>query len=450
MARIRKIALVQTVRAELSRQQLGLGTPSLKAYLDLVAPGQFEVEIYLDSDFIENRRWEDASFDMVGVGTASNLYNNAKRIAREVKAARGQEVITLVGGAHISALPESLNPDFDYGVIGEGEQTLHEFLLAHNAGASQEAKLAIPGIIGWQDGAIRRAPKRKLLDSVEHLPSPDRTPNKQYGITPQMILSRGCPFNCDFCTNNLIWERRVRRPSPEKVVREMADLIEAFPDMRVIQILDDVMFFNKTYLSQIIDIARSVSPKVLEIPKYGYSQVNVLTPDFVRTLLEFNVGLVQCGFESGSDRVLGILKSGHATVQQNQRAIDVCTSLGLPIGGNLMLASPDETMEDLQMTLDFVRRNKDSGNEAFFSFTTFTPFPGTRYWDMIRESLGDTADFDWRRLEDLGYSGYRLSFPEASIRDWWASRKERGLIYMGSYGEEDFQDKLESNIQYFV
>lgn len=436
--KIKNIALIQVTRMGVSRPDIGLGAGYLKSYLEHECPGRFNVEIFNSQDYVRNYLHKN-EFDFVGLSTVSHLYDVAIDIAKQVKEVSGGQAVTAVGGAHITALPESLDEAFDWGMVGEGEITFVELIRALDEGVGEDEIAGIHGLIRLVNGELQTAPARALIRDLNTLPFPARDIFQKYHSIPSIISARGCPFQCDFCTNNIMWQRLVRRPEPHRVTDEIQHLVDHVDDVKVLVFRDDILFMNKKYLEAVLDDVKRRAPHLLEIPKVGYSHVHVVDKEFVHMLKELGVKRILCGFESGSERILNILKAGKVTTEQNQRAIDTCHKYGLDIGGNLIVGTPDEEPEDLIATYEFVKRNLESGKVGAFSTSILTPFPGSRYWDIFTKDGFDPKTFDWERLDELGYSTFwEDTNGKGSLEDWWKLRKAKKKAYIGRLPEDEF------------
>ena len=164
--------------------------------------------------------------DLIGLTATSPELANALTIAAELK---GKLSIPIVfGGVHVTIFKEQLlreNPAIDFGVVGEGEETIVELLEA----LDQPQKFpSIQGLIFREKDEIRQNPLRPLIPNLDDLPYPDRSgqapdlyfrnvPSVGYQTTAAFMSSRGCPCHCTYCAIDQIpgW-RRVRYRSAQE------------------------------------------------------------------------------------------------------------------------------------------------------------------------------------------------------------------------------------------
>jgi anaerobic magnesium-protoporphyrin IX monomethyl ester cyclase len=445
IGRIRKIALVQTTHLGTARPEIGLGNGFLRNYLSAYARGEYEVDVFESNDFMDNVLNHAGDYDLVALSTVSYLYDVARRIARDIKDNFGDRVTTIVGGVHPTSAPETMSNDFDYGAVGEGEQTFLELVEALDRGAADEEVLDIPGIVGIRNGKLVKRSPRLFIDDLEKIPFPDREMFNKYRAVPSLITARGCPYKCDFCTNRVIWTRAVRKPRAERVADELADIVAKIDDVRVIVFRDDIVFIKEGYVREVYKVMEEKYPDLLTIPKVGYAHVNTLRPKFARLLLDLGLNKILCGFESASPRILHLLKGGSVTVEQNRKAIGICNDLGLDIAGNFIIGTPDEEEEDVIATYEFIMEHLRSGAVKNISTSILTPFPGERYWDIFMEHEGgDLSMFDWSRLNEGGFSTfYEDRKGQTTVRAWWEERKAGSKIYLGRIPEDRFVDIMQ-------
>ena len=180
------------------------------------------------------RRLESANPDLLVPSALATC--NAYTILRTVSLAKkiDPDIKTVVGGQHFTALAqESLEqyPEIDFIVRGEGELTLLELVSSLDREKSQ---LNIPGLSFRHKNKIVHNPPRPLIKNLDDLPLPGyhfiedhahkyhfrMMANRQDGYA-MVEASRGCPYQCTFCSQWKFWGGHFRVKSPEKVADEM-------------------------------------------------------------------------------------------------------------------------------------------------------------------------------------------------------------------------------------
>ncbi|MDD5492727.1 MAG: cobalamin-dependent protein, partial [bacterium] len=176
--------------------------------------------------------------DIVGITSVTSNFMLARQIAIDVKKRLGCKVI--MGGPHVNALPHSTlqsTPAIDAVIMGEGE--IPTLALANYFAAHGDIDFhQVPGAAFIKDGKYWENPRSELITDLDSLPYPARDlvdinlyqlhPHFQRGKKSATILSsRGCPSQCTFCAN-LCLGRKFRAHSPERLVGEMAHLVEKY------------------------------------------------------------------------------------------------------------------------------------------------------------------------------------------------------------------------------
>ncbi len=218
----------------------------------LKADGFEEVKI-IDQTY--NRRSildQVQGLDYVGISAMTKHYNKAIGIAKKIKSQIG--ISCIVGGVHITAVPSSLSPYFSLGVIGEGERTIcNVFKAIQEKGNIPPAKILneMPGILYWdKDNRIQTA-SSELIKDLDKIPMPDFGLlderyfqkkwigwNEKTGRVMHITTSRGCKYNCLFCSTRRFW-KTTRFHSEERVFAEINELVNRW-DVDHIMIDDDL------------------------------------------------------------------------------------------------------------------------------------------------------------------------------------------------------------------
>lgn len=402
-------------RSEIETRYTPLGIPYLSASLKKAfQKGTFEIKL-VNKDIEKNIK----SFrpDIVGITSVSQNFNFAIKYA---KLARRFGLPIIVGGVHVSIIPESLTKDMDVGCIGEGELTVVELMkvfLEYNAFPADELE-KLYGIVFWKNGElIKTKPSPLIKDMDQLIPYPDRSlegPVKHSYV----FSSRGCPFRCVFCSSSRYWNQ-VRFFSPEYVFSEIKRLTKE-ANMRMISFYDDLFVADKKRLNEIATlIEKSGLSKIIKFTCSCRS--NLVTEDTVADLKRMGVVSVGMGLESGNPRILNYLKGKTVTIEDNRRAIELLSSVGIKANASFIIGSPTETEEEMMDTYDFIRKSRLS----FVDIYVLTPYPGTPVWDFAKSRGLVSNDMDWDRLN----INFEISSANAIILSETMSRKKLYQIY---------------------
>ena len=364
--------------------------------------------------------------DAVGVSCYADIRFNALDFVRDVRH-RTRSVRTVLGGPHASSLPSEILrevPEADFVVRGEGEITLAELL-------SGKDPASILGLTHRQGDRVIMNPDRPFMDSIDGLyvdygffraleryPSDIEAPEEFRRLkNGYLIASRGCPFECGFCSNEQ-WKRRWRAVSPVRLVEEMVRPNREH-GMEYFRFYDDLFTANEARVEEFCRClkASGLKARFRVLCRAGTRRG---TLESLRDAGCVSVGL---GIESGSDRVLKIMNKG-TNLETIAETVSICRELGLWVVGSLVLSIPGETIEDVRQTFRATRL-PDSVMVNIHKLYPNTPF----YRDL--KGRGEVEDSVWFDRSIQGPLIYcRDRFPSA--RFWlkelkWFSLKAQYL-----------------------
>jgi len=373
-------------------------------------------------NFLENSEVSN-DYDIICISATSQCFSIAKDIAKKIKA-HNNNCITIIGGHHITYMPETLIDEFDIGVLGEGEETFLELIryFYKTTIIKPDFLKDIPGIVFHNNERHLITPKRKLINPLDQIPFPDRS-----NVTdPYLFTSRGCPYKCSFCSSTDFWDQ-TRFFSADYVVKEVEHVLEMFPHYSQIGILDDLFIANKPRFKRFIQLLEE--KKYNERLSFSFSvRANLVDDELCQDLKKINVVGVSFGAESGSDRILKVLQKG-TTVEMNQQAINLFYKYNIPLRGSFIVGVPTETEDEVRCTYEFILKNIIDGKlMPGCSVNILMPMPGTEVWRYaIKSGIIDPQNIDWSRLSI--FASYRDSNLE-SFDEWVTARKKNNSLYL--------------------
>ncbi|HOO56539.1 MAG TPA: radical SAM protein [bacterium] len=390
----------------------------LKAYLESQAPGDFEME-YFDGPF------DARSLDILALSTTTQAYPIAVEAARSAKEANSG-IITIIGGHHVTYLPEMMADCFDIGIIGEGEHTFADLVtkaVDNRLSLDHDVLAGIQGIVFRHEGSSVVTDPRPLIEPLDSLPHPFRFREKAQYI----FSSRGCPYKCVFCSSSAFW-KKTRMFSAGYVVEEIEQILHNIPETERIPFQDDLFVLNR---KRLLEFAALMEEKKLarRVPYVFSVRANLVDQELCDILKRFNLGYVAFGAESASDRMLDLLGKG-TTREMNQNAINLLTKNGINTVCSFIVGIPGETEEEVNSTYNFAYGNMAAGRVSINSIVNILmPMPGTRLWQTaIDRGIIKLDGFDWKKLSV--FASYRASSLPLDFDEWLAIREESGAVYL--------------------
>ncbi len=316
--------------------------------------------------------------DLIGIQVVSPLWDVVLEICRAVKEQCPTKIV--LGGPHVSITKgESFeqNPYFDFAVTGEGELTM--LGLADALDANTDLK-DVDGLI-FQDGdKIWEGMPRQVPDNLDELVMPDRTDlpmdrylfsvpgagNKKFAT---ITSTRGCPFECTFCTEPMMFGRKTRFRTPENVVDEME---EALTNQGVSHFIfvDDTLTVEK---SRVYEMCRLIKERKLDVTMEGWTHANTITEELLVEMKSAGFRRLSFGIESGDPEILATLKKG-TNHDKIRAAYKAAKKAGIETRGSIIIGLPGDTRETVERTIKFVTDLKEI-DHCYFNIAM--PYPGT-------------------------------------------------------------------------
>ncbi len=388
-----------------------LGLAGLEAYLKSKIP---DIEVKLCANPSELLVF---SPDIAGISSTSPFYAHAVRIASEIKKELGIPVV--IGGPHISSLPQSLDPVFDAAVIGEGEISFFELIKFFGENNNFE-NLTGRGFLLWKNGNIINSGHPEPIKDIDSLPFSKREWAAARPYFHCIFSSRGCPFDCSFCGSAGFW-KGCRFFSPARVAEELTYIADKF-DVSHCAIMDDLFAAN---LPRVHKLAGALEfAKDLNMTFTATLRADNSSPELAAAIYDMGVRYVHLGLESASPSVLSYLKGGNSSPEHNSAALINAHEAGMNTTATFIIGSPYETEDDIEMTYNFIKSSLADGILNNFAVSPLMPFPGTKIWDYaFSKGLVSLSGMDWIKLnidiDNFSPDGYILLSEKMSRERFW-------------------------------
>ncbi|MGD0449789.1 MAG: radical SAM protein [Candidatus Bathyarchaeia archaeon] len=372
------------------------------------------ISVGMPSDQIKQKIKEQKP-DIVGIaGPFTCQIEHALEISSLAKDV-DSSILTVVGGPHVTVMPKEfldVAKNVDIAVIGEGEYSMLE-IAKHFEGKKQLQEIL--GIAYRQNGEVIVNSSRPFITNLDELPYPayDHVNMEQY-LSPKkigyrsfqnraisMITSRGCPYNCCFCSVHLHMGREFRAHTANYVLNHIQYVTEKFK-VKNIFFEDDNLTFDLARFEAICD--GLIEKKI----KIGWETPNGVRADCLNLNLLQKMKKSGCqsvffGVESGDQQILSNVICKSLDLNRVLEVAKISKEIGLKTGGFYIIGFPGEKKENMQRTVDFalkLKRDFDVGMHLFFA----TPSYGTRLYDECKTKGYVKEDLSWNSFAEARQS----------------------------------------------
>jgi len=342
--------------------------------------------------------------DVLGVSIRSNEWTFAKELFNLINL---ENTITIFGGPHATVSPEEVISIADIVVLGEGEETFSELLKKIE---KKEDFTKVAGCWVRKDGKIFKNEMRELISDLDTLPYPDwdifndmyftRVDSthilKNVGVVGTFEASRGCVFNCTYCTNGYmkmlfkgkgVWRRE---KSPERVIKEMQIFKEKYG-------LDAVSFVDEIFLTKTDKVRkfRDLYLSEINVPFAFMERPENMTEEKVKLISDAGVAMISIGIESGDEELRRTVLNRYHTQDRIISAFHTAKKYGIKTHAFTMIGIPGQDIESINKTYQMVKEVQPTTVQT----SVFYPLKRTRLFDMLVQQ----GKFDPKESMTRGY-----------------------------------------------
>jgi len=390
---------------------LGLGY--IAAYLK-----QHRISVALvDCTYISEKealeRIKQSDPKIIGIYSMFSMKNKAIQLAKQLR--KNCEIL-IAGGPLPTSNPDAFLDYFDVVAMGEGEETMLDIVRKTER---NDDLWDVKGIKfhNKNSGKTRQTAPRGFIQNLDSIPFPSRElfDNEAYKdyykqhfgyTTTSLMTSRGCPFNCDFCSRP-VFGNQFRTRSAKNIVDEM-DEVAALGYDRV-WFADDCFTLNRKRLIAICD---EIIKRRIKIGWECLSRVDTIDPEIASKMKESGCIRVYFGIESGNDQVLKLMRK-QITTKQAKKGVTTAKQAGIQVGAFFIVGYPNETNQTILDSIKFA----SSLPLDYLSFTLPYPIPGTPLYERVKDKMTVS---DWEEPKNLHLIKhkllYRSDFSETKLK----------------------------------
>ncbi|MDZ7859195.1 MAG: radical SAM protein [Candidatus Krumholzibacteriota bacterium] len=358
------------------RPPLGLGT--LISIARNKGHGAFFIDNYLSpSRFIEKGFLQENDIDIVAIHANTICFRDTLRMLNAIEDLRKRDLWRgkmIVGGPHTSVAVETIPEFVDHVVQGEGEKALEDILS------------------GRAESRIIRGERITDLDSLPSQPwdiftkLPYDYQCKWIDEAPVFTIntSRGCPFNCTFCSVSSVWGKRYSFLSADRIISEIEYLIENH-NAKGIYFREDHFTLNT---NRTREFCEKLIVKNIDISWACETRVDVLSEELIELMSRAGCRAFYLGVESGSQNVLDKLRKD-ITLEQIENVSIWSNRYSVRTYWSLIVGTPHDTFKDYIATKRLIKKLKPYSH----AFNVYVGIPGSSLYKYIsRNNLYEYKD----------------------------------------------------------
>jgi len=378
-----------------------------------LTPSNYEF-VYIDEE-IEEINFE-MDVDLVAITSMTAQANRGYEIADRF---RKKKIPVVMGGIHASVLPDEVSQHCDAAIIGEGENIWPEMLK------------------DFEQGALKKIYNARDYPPVTKLISPrlDVVNHDKYLVFP-IQATRGCPYDCDFCSIKHAAGHRYRLKPVEQVIAEIKDY-ETYNKKKfgifkkTYVFVDDNLYVNRNYIKELF-----TAMSELDIIWKGQGTLDTAFDEEILALMaKSGCRSYTLGLETVSEKTLEEMNKPKTNKAKNYEvAFKNLNRHGIMPLGSFIYGFDSDDEQVFQHTVDFIVKNRLL--QPYFNI--LTPYPGTRLYDRIQKE---------DRIFETNWDYYNTLAPVFTPKQMSASQLKEGAVW--STKQMASIDLLKEQLTYF-
>ena len=329
----------------------------------------------------------DYNPDVVVLTGMTPFYNIAVECAALLKEKKLNASIC-VGGPHTTIMEEkAFNKEFDFGFVGDGEESWVKFLKA------KENKInfsEVPGLMYRENGVVKKVKRAHATKDLDAYPMAayhllkmgDYKIGTLKGRLPftSIMTFRGCPWKCIFCASDALDTTRILKRSIKSVVDEMQHIVEKY-NVRHFMVLDDVLTLVR---KRTVEFCNEIINRKLNITFEGSTRANLLDDELVALMKKAGLSRLSFGLETVDEDMRKTMNKKVPLEAYTQSNV-LLNKYNVEALNSIMIGLPGETEENVWKTLNFLSKSKEVKQA---NFAIATPYPGTKFHEMAEKGEG--------------------------------------------------------------
>ncbi len=364
-------------------------------------------------------KYHEEEIDMCGISAIfSPAYSYLDMISRIIREIFPKALILTGGGVPSNLMQEVFDhmPCIDIISYGEGEKALAGLIDAESEEEYIEHSLSLLTRDKFKEGFPYQFEFIEDLDEIppldfslvefEKYSSHAHTQDSQQVIAMPLMFSRGCPFNCCFCASHSIHGKKVRYNSMNRIKSDVKRSVEKY-HVNTITVWDDNFFVDKQQAIALLDYFMELN---LTVEFVNGFPVYRMDDDMAKRLKMSGIEVVTLAIESGNPRVLKEIIHKPLKLDMVPKAISCLNKYDIYVKGLFVIGFPGETLDDIQMTMDFIHRSNLNWIDIFIA----QPLPGSELYEMcksggyLKDTELDACDFWSGNIETEHFSAEQI------------------------------------------